>query len=53
VAAALGERGWAVTPGLDPLGDGILRIGHMGDVTPVHLAGLLDELDAVLSRSAV
>jgi aspartate aminotransferase-like enzyme len=33
---------------LDPRHGQIVRIGHMGDLEPVHLARLFDTLDAIL-----
>jgi aspartate aminotransferase-like enzyme len=48
VAGALEERGYLVGTGLDPRHGALLRIGHMGDLEPEHLAGLLAELEEVL-----
>ncbi len=50
VAAALAARGWQVAPGLDAGADALLRIGHMGDVDPSHLEGLLAGLESVLAE---
>ncbi|MBP9198897.1 MAG: alanine--glyoxylate aminotransferase family protein [Gemmatimonadales bacterium] len=49
VVAALAEEGWFVTPATvsDPR---VLRIGHQGDMTSEHLAGLLDALGRRLGR---
>ncbi len=50
-AAVLDElehRGYLVGGALDPRHGQIVRIGHMGDLEPVHLARLLDTLDAIL-----
>lgn len=44
----LARRGFAVTGGLGELEHEVLRIGHMGDLTPAHLDALLDELDGLL-----
>ena len=44
VVGRMADRGFAIAPGLEPLTDQILRIGHMGDLEPVHLAALLSEL---------
>ena len=45
----LAEEGWFVTPATvsDPR---VLRIGHQGDMTSEHLAGLLDALGRRLGR---
>ena len=47
VAAELLRRGWTIGAGLDEMADAMIRIGHMGDLTPAHFAGLLDALSAV------
>lgn len=47
IVARLGARGYAVATGLEPLTDTVLRIGHMGDLQPSHLEGLLAELSSV------
>ena len=49
VVAEMEERGWLIATGLAPLTDQVIRIGHMGDLEPVHLEGLLADLDAVLA----
>ena len=48
VVKALEARNWLVATGLAPLGDKVIRIGHMGDLEPHHLGGLLQQLEAVL-----
>lgn len=52
VVAALGERGFQVGGGLGSLQKEIIRIGHMGDLTPDHLGALLDEIDSLLAVHA-
>lgn len=47
VAAELGRRGWTIGAGLDEMADAMIRIGHMGDLTPGHFAGLLATLSEV------
>jgi aspartate aminotransferase-like enzyme len=49
VVAEMEQRGWLIATGLAPLTDQVIRIGHMGDLEPVHLEGLLADLDAVLA----
>lgn len=49
VVAAMEERGWLIATGLAPLVDAVIRIGHMGDLTPEHLRALLEQLDQVLA----
>jgi aspartate aminotransferase-like enzyme len=44
----LDEQGWLVSLGLDPSHGPLLRIGHMGDLEPIHLEGLLAALDPLL-----
>jgi aspartate aminotransferase-like enzyme len=41
---ALAARGFMLTGGLGELEERVLRIGHMGDLTPAHLAAMLAEL---------
>ena len=48
VVAALEARDWIIAPGLAPLADRVIRIGHMGDLEPAHLEGLLAELAALV-----
>ena len=48
IVAALEARDWLIASGLAPSVDGLIRIGHMGDLEPTHLEGLLAELSAVL-----
>jgi aspartate aminotransferase-like enzyme len=48
VVKALEARNWLVATGLAPLVDQVIRIGHMGDLEPHHLSGLLQQLEAVL-----
>jgi aspartate aminotransferase-like enzyme len=45
---ALLERGFRIARGLKPLGQGHVRIGHMGDLTLAHLDQLLDAMGTVL-----
>jgi len=52
IAAQLLERGWTIGAGLDAMADAMIRIGHMGDLTPAHFAGLLSALDDVVGRPA-
>lgn len=47
VAAELGKRGWTIGAGLDEMADAMIRIGHMGDLTPGHFAGLLTALSEI------
>jgi aspartate aminotransferase-like enzyme len=49
VVAEMEHRGWLIATGLAPLTDQVIRIGHMGDLEPVHLEGLLADLNAVLA----
>ena len=51
VALALAEEGWYLTPAqaTEPQR---LRIGHMGDMEPAQLEGLLDALGRQLDRGA-
>lgn len=53
VVSALRARGWTVAPGLGPLADSVVRIGHMGDLAPAHLSPLLDDLGAILAVPSV
>jgi aspartate aminotransferase-like enzyme len=48
VLHALGDRGFQVGGALDPRHGAIIRIGHMGDLEPHHLAELLDSLREVI-----
>ncbi len=52
VMAALAARGWTIARGLEPLADRVIRIGHMGDLTPDHLGGLLAALSDVLREGS-
>ena len=45
---ALGERGYLVGGALDFRHGSIIRIGHMGDLEPVHLQALLDTIEDLL-----
>ena len=47
VLEAMRAHGFTLTGGLGALRDHILRIGHMGDVTPDHLRRMLDTLGMV------
>ena len=44
---ALEQKHWLIATGLVPMVDRLIRIGHMGDLEPVHLKALLAELTAV------
>lgn len=48
VVQALEARDWLITTGLAPLTRTVIRVGHMGDLEPEHLAGLLQALESVL-----
>lgn len=48
VAGALAERGWQVAIGIDADEDHLIRIGHMGDVTPEQLQPLLAAIEPLL-----
>jgi aspartate aminotransferase-like enzyme len=48
VVRALEQRNWLIATGLVPMVDRLIRIGHMGDLEPVHLKALLAELTAAL-----
>jgi aspartate aminotransferase-like enzyme len=48
VLAALEARGYLAGGGLDPRHGNLIRIGHMGDLEPSHLASLLAQLEEVL-----
>jgi aspartate aminotransferase-like enzyme len=48
IVKAMEQRDWLIAPGLPPLAERVIRIGHMGDLEPVHLEGLLAELATVL-----
>lgn len=52
VAGALLERGWTIGAGLDEMADAMIRIGHMGDLTPGHFAGLLSALSEIAESGA-
>ena len=47
----LARDGWTVAPGLPPLQDSVLRIGHMGEVQPADLERLLEAISAARSTS--
>jgi aspartate aminotransferase-like enzyme len=49
VIEALERSGYLVGGPLDPRHDAVIRIGHMGDLEPEHLAGLLDRLGGLLT----
>jgi aspartate aminotransferase-like enzyme len=40
-------RGYTLADGLGELAGQVIRIGHMGDLTPAHLETMLIELAAV------
>lgn len=48
VCARLAAEGWTVGTGLGPLEERVIRIGHMGDLQPEHLAALLAALERAL-----
>lgn len=41
IVAEVAEHGYTIGAGLDALADSMVRIGHMGDLTPEHFRGLL------------
>jgi aspartate aminotransferase-like enzyme len=41
LVARLAAEGWTVAPGLSPLDDAVIRIGHMGEVAPADVEALL------------
>ena len=49
VADALDAQGFLVGRAIDPAHGPLLRIGHMGDAEPAHLAALLEALGALIS----
>lgn len=49
IIQALGDRGFQVGGALDRRHGAIVRIGHMGDLEPHHLAELLDSLREVIA----
>ena len=48
IVQRLADEGWTLAPGLPPLADGVLRIGHMGDLEPGHVEHLLRALERAL-----
>lgn len=48
VLAALFQRGYLLGGPLDAAHGSVIRIGHMGDLAPEHLAGLLTTLEEIL-----
>lgn len=44
VVAEVARHGYTIGAGLDELADAMVRIGHMGDLTPEYLEGLLGVL---------
>jgi aspartate aminotransferase-like enzyme len=48
VVAELERREWLIATGLPPLGDRVIRIGHMGDLDVTMLNGLLAELETLV-----
>jgi aspartate aminotransferase-like enzyme len=46
LVARLAETGWTIAPGLPPLDDSVIRIGHMGEVAPADVEALLAAIDA-------
>jgi aspartate aminotransferase-like enzyme len=49
VVERLARDGWSVAPGLPPLQDTVIRVGHMGEVRPADLEGLLESLAAAVA----
>ena len=47
ILRAMRGRGFTLANGLGELAGQIIRIGHMGDLTPTHLESMLAELGAV------
>jgi len=45
----LEREGWYIGGALDPRHGRVLRIGHMGDLEPAHLAALLDRIGELLA----
>ncbi len=41
VVAQVAKQGYTIGAGLDAMADSMVRIGHMGDLTPEHFRGLL------------
>ncbi len=48
IIARLAVDGWSVAGGAHDAGDRLIRIGHMGDAEPEHLAHLLETIGKVL-----
>ena len=48
VAATLAAGGWTVAVGIDEELDRLIRIGHMGDLEPEQLGGLLAAIEGLL-----
>lgn len=51
VIAGVGALGFSIGAGLEPLTHRVVRVGHMGDLTPEHLDDLLRALSPVVHRS--
>ena len=47
---ALKERGYAIVNGYGPLRGKTFRVGHMGDLTPDDVKGLIDAMDEVIKE---
>ena len=45
LVARLAGEGWTVAPGLPPLADAVIRIGHMGEVGPADVEALLSAIE--------
>lgn len=45
LVARLAGEGWIVAPGLPPLADAVIRIGHMGEVGPADVEALLSAIE--------
>jgi aspartate aminotransferase-like enzyme len=52
VVAEVAGKGYTIGAGLDAMADAMVRIGHMGDLTPEHFAGLLSALEDGVDRPA-
>jgi len=48
IAETLAGRGWQVATGIDAWEDRLIRIGHMGDLLPEHVDGVLAEIEPLL-----
>lgn len=48
LVARLAALGWTVSPGLPPLDETVIRIGHMGEVSPAAVDALLGAIESVV-----